>query len=282
PMIPITVSFFTKRSEKEHTKPIVDSLVYSLGIMSTYVVFGAIAAIFFGATAGRDFASNPTVNLVLALLFVVIAGNLFGMYEIALPASWVNSLNRQSSKKKGYASSFLMGMVFSLTAFTCTVPFIDLVGKISAGGEWFRPIIGMSVYAAVFALPFFLLALFPATLTRLPRSGAWMNNIKVVFGFVELAFAVSYFARVDSLSGTGILSREAVLSIWAGCAFLIMLYILGVFKMKLDGQVDHIGGFRATLALVFAALTFYIFDGIKSSSVGPLEPFVYVEASNIA
>ncbi|MFM8438106.1 MAG: cytochrome c biogenesis protein CcdA, partial [Candidatus Kapaibacterium sp.] len=165
PMIPITVSFFTKRSEKEHTKPIVDSLVYSLGIMSTYVVFGAIAAIFFGATAGRDFASNPTVNLVLALLFVVIAGNLFGMYEIALPASWVNSLNRQSSKKKGYASSFLMGMVFSLTAFTCTVPFIDLVGKISAGGEWFRPIIGMSVYAAVFALPFFLLALFPATLT---------------------------------------------------------------------------------------------------------------------
>lgn len=282
PMIPITVSFFTKRSEKEHTRPIVDSLVYSAGIMSTYVVFGAIAAIFFGATAGRDFASNPSVNLVLALLFVVIAGNLFGMYEIALPASWVNSLNRQSSKKKGYSSSFLMGMVFSLTAFTCTVPFIDLVGKISAGGEWFRPIIGMSVYAAVFALPFFLLALFPSTLTRLPRSGAWMNNIKVVFGFVELAFAISYFARVDSLSGTGILSREAVLSIWAGCSFLIMLYILGVFRMKLDSHVDHIGGFRATLALVFAALTFYIFDGIKSSSVGPLEPFVYVESANLS
>lgn len=280
PMIPITVSFFTKRSEKEHTKPIVDSLVYSLGIMSTYVVFGAIAAIFFGATAGRDFASNPSVNLVLALLFVVIAGNLFGMYEIALPASWVNSLNRQSSKKKGYASSFLMGMVFSLTAFTCTVPFIDLVGKISAGGEWFRPIIGMSMYATVFALPFFLLALFPSTLTRLPKSGAWMNNIKVVFGFVELAFAVSYFARVDSLSGTGILSREAVLSIWAGCSFLIMLYVLGVFRMKLDGSVDHIGGLRATLALVFASLTFYIFDGIKSSSVGPLEPFVYVESAS--
>jgi thiol:disulfide interchange protein DsbD len=280
PMIPITVSFFTKRSEKEHTRPITDSLVYSAGIMSTYIVFGAVAAIFFGATAGRDFASNPWVNLVLAALFVVIAGNLFGMYEIALPASLVNSLNRKSSQTKGYGASFIMGMVFSLTAFTCTVPFIDLVGKISAGGEWFRPIIGMGVYSAVFALPFFLLALFPSSLTRLPKSGAWMNNIKVVFGFVELAFAVSYFARVDSLAGLDILSREAVLSIWAGCSLLITLYVLGVYRMQLDGNPGHIGGMRAILAVVFASLTLYIFDGIKSSSVGPLEPFVYVESSN--
>jgi thiol:disulfide interchange protein DsbD len=213
-------------------------------------------------------------------LFVVIAGNLFGMYEIALPASLVNSLNRKSSQTKGYGASFIMGMVFSLTAFTCTVPFIDLVGKISAGGEWFRPIIGMGVYSAVFALPFFLLALFPSSLTRLPKSGAWMNNIKVVFGFVELAFAVSYFARVDSLAGLDILSREAVLSIWAGCSLLITLYVLGVYRMQLDGNPGHIGGMRAILAVVFASLTLYIFDGIKSSSVGPLEPFVYVESSN--
>ncbi len=280
PMIPITVSFFTKRSDKEKTKPVVDSLVYSAGIMSTYVVFGALAAIVMGPAAGRNFASNAWVNLFLGLLFIIIAGNLFGMYELALPASLVNALNRKSNEKSGYSASFIMGMVFSLTAFTCTVPFIDLVGKISAGGEWFRPIVGMLAYAAVFALPFFLLALFPSALNKLPRSGAWMNNIKVVFGFVELAFALSYIARTDSLSGWGLISREVVLSVWAACSFLIMLYILGVFRMKLDSIVDHIGGLRAILAVVFGAMSFYIYDGIKSDSVGPLEPFVYVESAH--
>ncbi len=278
PMIPITVSFFTKRSEKEKSHPIVDALVYSGGIMSTYVIFGALIAILAGATAARDFASLPWVNFSLALLFLIIAGNLFGMYEIALPASLVNSLNRKSNQSKGYSSSFIMGMVFSLTAFTCTVPFVGFVGDLSRNGEWFRPLISMTFFGAVFALPFFLLALFPAALTKLPRSGAWMNNIKVVFGFVEIAFAISYFARSDSLSGWNIFSREVVLSIWAGCGLLITLYVLGVFRMKLDSHVDHIGGVRAVLATAFAALTFFIFDGIKSDSVGPLEPFVYVES----
>ncbi len=280
PMIPITVSFFTKRSDKEKTKPIIDSLVYSAGIMSTYIVFGAIAAIILGPAAGRNFAANPWVNLFLGGLFIIIAGNLFGMYELALPASLVNTLNKKSNEKSGYSASFIMGMVFSLTAFTCTVPFIDLVGKISAGGEWFRPVLGMFFYALIFALPFFLLALFPSALNKLPKSGAWMNNIKVVFGFVEVAFALSYFARTDSLTGWGIISREVVLSVWAACSFLIMLYILGVFRMQLDGHVDHVGGLRAILAVTFAALSFYIFDGIKSDSIGPLEAFVYVESAH--
>ncbi len=280
PMIPITVSFFTKRSNKEHTKPIIDSLVYSGGIMSTYVVFGAVIAIIFGPTASRSFASNPWVNLMLGLIFVIIAGNLFGMYELALPSSLVNSLNRKSRESHGYSSSFIMGMVFSLTAFTCTVPFVSTIGDISSHGEWFRPLVGMTVYGVVFAFPFFLLALFPTVLTKLPRSGAWMNNIKVVFGFVELAFALSYFARTDSLNGWGFISREAVLSVWAACGILTMLYILGVFRMKLDSPVEHVGGFRALLAVGFGALSLYIFDGIKSDSVGPLESFVYVESAH--
>lgn len=279
PMIPITVSFFTKRSEKEHTNPLVDSLSYSTGIMSTFVVFGVLFAVFFGATAGRDIATNPTLNLFLAGLFLVIAGNLFGMYEIALPSRWVNALNKKSNEKKGYGGSFIMGMVFSLTSFTCTVPFVDLVGKLASGGEWFRPILAMTIYSAVFAFPFFLLAMFPSVMTKLPRSGAWMNNIKVVFGFVEVAFAISYFARVDSLLSWSFISREVVLAVWAGCSILIMFYILGTYRMELDSPVNHIGGFRALLAIVFATTTFYLFAGIQGGSVGPLEPFVYVESS---
>jgi thiol:disulfide interchange protein len=204
PMIPITVSFFTKRAEKEHTKPVIDSIVYALGIMATFVIFGVVVAIFFGASAGRDIASNPWLNLFLAALFLVISFNLFGAYEIQLPSSWINSLNKKSNEKSGYGASAIMGMVFSMTSFTCTVPFVNTTSMMAAGGEWFKPIIAMIVYSAVFALPFFLLALVPTLLTKLPRAGGWMNNIKVVFGFVEIAFAVSYFARTDSVLDGGL------------------------------------------------------------------------------
>ena len=280
PMIPITVSFFTKRAEKEHTKPVIDSIVYALGIMATFVIFGVVVAIFFGASAGRDIASNPWLNLFLAALFLVISFNLFGAYEIQLPSSWINSLNKKSNEKSGYGASAIMGMVFSMTSFTCTVPFVNTTSMMAAGGEWFKPIVAMIVYSAVFALPFFLLALVPTLLTKLPRAGGWMNNIKVVFGFVEIAFAVSYFARTDSVLGWGIISREAVLAIWAGCCILITLYILGVYRLKLDSPLQFVGSPRATFALIFATVTFFIIGGMQGNSVGILEPFVYVEATN--
>lgn len=279
PMIPITVSFFTKRAEKEHTRPVLDSVVYSLGIMSTFVLFGAVAAFFFGATAGRDIATNPWLNLFLVLLFLVIAGNLFGMYELRLPSKWVNALNRESSRAHGYRSSFLMGMVFSLTSFTCTVPFVDLISKMAAGGEWFRPLVAMTLYASVFALPFFLLAVFPTYVQRLPRSGIWMNHLKVSFAFIEIAFAASYMARVDSIVGWQILSRELVLATWAGCTLLIALYLLGLFRTKLDAPLEYVGGLRATIATMFVALTLYLVQGMFGGSVGPLEAFVYVESA---
>lgn len=279
PMIPITVSYFAKRAEKEHTRPVLDSAIYSLGIMSTFIVFGAIAAFFFGATAGRDIATNPWLNLFLAFLFVVIAGNLFGLYELRLPSRLVNVLNSESSRTRGYRSSFLMGMVFSLTSFTCTVPFVDIIGKMAAGGEWFRPLAAMTLYAAVFALPFWGLAVFPTAITRLPRSGIWMNHLKVSFAFIEIAFAVSYLARVDSILGWQILSRELVLATWASCALLIALYLLGLFRTKLDAPLEYVGGIRASIATAFFALTLYLAQGMLGGSVGPLEAFVYVESA---
>lgn len=287
PMIPITVSFFTKRSEKEKTSPVTDALVYSAGIMSTYILFGVVLnvviALIFGQAqannAGRNFATNPFLNLFLSAMFIIIAGNLFGMYELALPARWVNALNRKSNQSKGYSASFIMGMVFSLTSLTCTIAFISQVQAMAAGNP-VRAIFAMTVYAAIFALPFFLLALFPAAISKLPRSGAWMNNIKVMFGFVEIAFAVSYFARVDSILGWQFISREVVLAAWAGCSILMVLYMLGTFRMKLDSPTDHIGGIRATFAVALAALTFFFFNGMQGNSVGSLEPFIYVESFN--
>ncbi|MFN8367683.1 MAG: cytochrome c biogenesis protein CcdA [Candidatus Kapaibacterium sp.] len=290
PMIPITVSFFTKRSEKEKTNPIKDSIVYSLGIMSTYIILGVVLifvvqVVNHGSNSGsesRNLATNPVLNMFLAVLFLVISGNLFGMYEIALPARLVNSLNRKSNESSGYSASFIMGMVFSLTSLTCTIAPISAIQSTALQGEFLRPLYTMTILSAVFALPFFLLALFPTVISKMPRSGGWMNNIKVFFGFIEIAFAVSYFARVDSLLGWEFVSREFVLAAWAGCTILIVLYMLGVFKMKLDSINEHVGGIRVFLAVIFAGATIYLFNGMSGKTVGELEPFIYVESGNVA
>lgn len=280
PMIPITVSFFLKRSEKDHTKPVMDAAVYSFGIMSLFIILGVVMSVVLGAGFSQDFASHPITNIFLALLFLVFAFNMLGAYELAFSPKLVNKLNSTANKKQGYSGVFLMGMVFSLTSFTCTVGFVGGLAVAASNGHWFNATVGMTVYAAVFALPFFMLAVFPRMIDKLLRSGGWMNNIKVVFGFIEIAFAVSYFARVDSSLNLNILSRELVLAIWAGCGILITLYILGVFKLKLDSPLQFVGAPRATFAIAFATLTFMLIGGMQGNEVGQLEPFIYVESAN--
>ncbi|HYF02327.1 MAG TPA: cytochrome c biogenesis protein CcdA [Patescibacteria group bacterium] len=273
PMIPITVSFFTKRTEKSKGKGLRDSIVYALGIITTFTAIGFVVSLIFGSTGISDFATNPWVNIFIALIFIIFALNLFGAFEIQVPTSVLNKLNR-SSQGDGVGSVLLMGLTFSLTSFTCTVPFVGSALISASSGEWFYPIIGMLGFSAVFAAPFFLLALFPSAMSKLPKSGGWMNNVKVVMGFMEIAAAIKFISNVDLVWGWGVLPRELFLAIWIGCATLATLYILGLFKFSLDSNVDRVGGGRAVFAIVFASITFYLLSGLYGKPLGELDAFL--------
>ncbi|MCX6147486.1 MAG: thioredoxin family protein [Candidatus Kapabacteria bacterium] len=266
PMVPITVSFFTKRAEKAHKKGLRDSLIFATGIISTFTVIGLVFTSITGSAGGlSDLAANAWFNLVLAIIIVILALNLFGAFEIQLPTSILNKLNAKS-QGNGLTAIFLMGLTFSLTSFTCTVPFVSLALGSAATGKWFYPIIGMLAYSTVFAAPFFLLSLFPKVLKSLPKSGGWMNNIKVVFGFLELAFAIKFFSNVDLAWDLNILPREVFLSFWIACFLLATLYILGFYKMKLDSETDRVGGVRAMFAIAFATITIYLIFGLSGKT----------------
>lgn len=273
PMVPITVSFFTKRAEKNPGKGFRDSLVYGIGIMLTFTGLGFVLALFFGASGIQNFATDPFLNLFMALIFVVFSLNLFGAFEFQLPTSWLNALNVKS-QGSGVFSVLLMGLTFSLTSFTCTVPFVGIALVSAAGGDWFYPIIGMLGFSAVFALPFFLLALFPSAISKIPRSGAWMNNIKVVMGFLEIAAAIKLISNADLVWGLGIMPRELFLGIWIGCGLMIAMYILGLFKLPHDSPVESVGTLRILFAVFFISISFYLVSGLFGKKLGELDAFL--------
>jgi thiol:disulfide interchange protein DsbD len=273
-MIPITVSFFTKRAEKEKGKGLRDASIYALGIIFTFTALGFLLALIFGATGIRDFAANGWVNLFIAAIFIIFALNLFGAFEIQLPTGLMNKLNSKSQSGTGIVSVLLMGLTFSLTSFTCTVPFVGSALISASGGEWFYPIIGMLGFSAVFAAPFFLLALFPSALTTLPKAGGWMNNVKVVMGFLEVAAAIKFISNADLVWAWGILPREMFLSIWIACGFFIVFYVLGKFRLPHDSPVDTVGSPRIVFSVIFASITIWLITGLFGKPLGELDAFL--------
>ena len=274
PMIPITVSFFTKRAEKTGSKSIKDAFVYAIGIMFTFTGLGILLATIFGATGIRDFASNGWVNLFIAGIFIIFALNLFGAFEIQLPTGLMNKLNKKSSEGKGVISVLLMALTFSITSFTCTVPFVGSALIAASGGEWFYPILGMIGFSAVFALPFFLLALFPSFMKKLPKAGGWMNNVKVVMGFLEIAAVIKFLSNADLVWSWGILSKELFLAIWIIISVLATIYILGLFRFNSDSQVESISASRALWSIFFGAIAFYLLTGLFGKTLGELDAFL--------
>lgn len=273
PMIPITVSFFTKRAERRPGRGLIDSIVYGLGIILTFVALGFVLAMFFGASGIQNFATNPWLNLAIGILFLVFAFNLFGAFEFQLPPSLLNKLNTKS-QGSGFFSVLLMGLTFSLTSFTCTVPFVGVALVSAAGGEWFYPIIGMLGFSFVFAIPFFFLALFPSVISKMPRSGSWMNNIKVVMGILEIAAAIKFFSNVDLVWGLGIIPRELFLSIWTSSSIIIALYILGLFRLKHDSPIESVGALRIIFSVFFFSISFYLISGLFGNKLGELDAFL--------
>ncbi|OGU18010.1 MAG: hypothetical protein A2X61_14890 [Ignavibacteria bacterium GWB2_35_12] len=273
PMVPITVSFFAKRAETTRGKGLRDALVYAFGIIITFTSLGFLFSVLFGASGIQDFAKSPGVYLFVAGIFLLFTFNLFGAYEIQMPAGLMNKLNTKSMQGKGVGSVILMGLTFSLASFSCTGPLVGAALIAASTGEWFHPIISMIAFSATLALPFFFLALFPSALSRLPKAGGWMNNMKVVLGFIVLATSL-YFINNALLQWGGGLSREVFLSIWIAIFVMTTLYILGVFKLKLDSAIETIGSVRLIFALSFASITFYLVGGLFGMNLGELEAYV--------
>jgi len=259
PMIPITISFFLKRSEDKNTSPVKGALVYMLGIVMTFTLLGMLLAIFLGASGATQLASNPYVNLFIAFLFFYFAFSLFGFYEIDLPQSLKRfSLQRENSE--GYAGILFMALTFTLTSFTCTVAFMGLILVAASQGQWFWPIIGMLIFSLAFASPFFLLALFPHYLTKMPQSGGWLNSVKVIMGFLEIAAAFKFISNTDLVWQWDIFTYEVVLSFWAIIMALCSIYIVGYIRFKNDSKVEF-SYQRSLLSIVFLSLSLYLLSG---------------------
>ncbi len=274
PMIPITVSFFTKRSEKANANGLIDSVLYAFGIILTFTGIGLVVSMIAGPSGVSEMATNPWMNMAVAAVFILFAFNLFGAFEIQVPTKLLNMMNTKS-QGGGKMGIILMGFTFSLTSFTCTVPFVgSTLMASSTGGDMLYPVIGMLGFSTVFAFPFFLLALFPSLMKNLPKSGGWMNNIKVVMGFIEIAAAVKFLSNVDLAWGLELITRDLFISIWVACGILVVIYLLGFYKFKLDSNVDRIGAMRAMWAVTFATITIYLFTGLMGKPLGTLDAFM--------
>ncbi|MEO7995927.1 MAG: cytochrome c biogenesis protein CcdA, partial [Gemmatimonadaceae bacterium] len=230
PMIPITVSYFTRTGETTRSSPTRNALIYAAGIMATFTVLGMAIALLVGAGGINRFAANPWVNLLVTTIFIAFALNLFGVWQFTLPSSLLTRLTAASNGSRGgeTAGILAMGLTFTLTSFTCTAPFVGTLLVMAAGGNWQWPLLGLLVFSAVFALPFFLLALMPSAIAKLPRSGSWMNSVKVVMGFVEIATAMKFLANADLVWQWGIFTRDVVLVVWIVTAIAAAAYLAGL------------------------------------------------------
>jgi thiol:disulfide interchange protein len=269
PMVPITVSYFSKRSERKLVAP----AVYCLGIVSTFTVLGVVVSAAFGGSRIQSFAQHPVTNIALAALFVVLALNLFGAYEIRLP-SWL--LNRASagSRGEGLLAPFMMGLAFSLTTFTCTVGFVGALLAAAAHGDILYPVLGMLAFSAAFAIPFFLLAVFPQYLSSLPKAGSWMLAVKAAMGFIEIAAAVKFLSNADLAWQLGWLTQPVFLAIWGAIFLMGGLYLLGWFRLPHDeGRVAR-GPARVVSAAAFLGVGFICLGGIASKPSGEISAFL--------
>ncbi len=276
PMIPITVSYFTNHAGTSRRSAIFTALVYGIGIILTFTALGMLLAVVFGAGGVNQLAANPWVNLLITAIFLGFAFSLFGAYFIQVSPGLMNKLDTitRSKEGSGVVGALLMGFTFTLTSFTCTAPFVGTLLVMAAQGNWRWPLAGMLVFSTVFAIPFFLLALAPQLMSRLPKAGGWMVSIKVVMGFLEIAAAMKFLSNADLVWRWGIFTRQVVLAVWVGIGFLTVVYVLGYFRMAHDSPVESIGAARITVAIIFLATTIWLIPGLFGRQLGELESFL--------
>ena len=239
PIIPMTVSFFLKRAKSDKRKGIRDALTYGASIIVIYLALGLLVTALFGSDTLNAMSTNAVFNVVLFLLLVVFALSFFGWFEIRLPEGWANAVDSKASETTGLISIFLMAFTLVLVSFSCTAPIIGLLlVETTTSGNWLAPALGMLGFAVALALPFTLFALFPSWLKQTPKSGSWMNTLKIVLGFIELAFALKFLSVADLAYGWHLLDREVFLSLWIVIFALLGAYLCGWLKFR----SDEVGG----------------------------------------
>ena len=277
PMIPMTVAFFMNDA-KSKAKARMEGVTYGLSIIFIYTVIGTIVAITLGANFANFLSTHWIPNVFFFLIFLFFAASFFGMFEITLP-SWMITKADQKADKGGFLGAFFMAFTLVLISFSCTGPIVGYILVASAGGKVIMPVIGMFGFSLAFALPFTLFALFPSWLTNLPKSGGWLNAVKVVLGFLELAFALKFLSIADQTYHWHILDREVYLAIWIVIFLLMGFYLLGKLKFAHDSEVKHVSVPRLLLAIITFSFVMYMVPGMFGAPLKALSGYMPPESS---
>lgn len=273
PMIPMTVSFFLKRT-KDRKKAIRDALTYGMSIIVIYLVMGLLITGIFGASALNDLSTNAIFNIIFFLLLVVFAISFFGAFEMVLPASWTTKLDSKADSTTGILSIFFMSFTLVLVSFSCTGPIIGtLLVQAASMGTAVGPAIGMFGFALALSIPFSLFAIFPNMLQSMPKSGGWLNSVKVVLGFLELALALKFLSVADLAYGWRLLDREVFIVLWIVIFFLLGLYLLGKIKFSHDSDVKYVSVPRLFMAIISFGFAVYMVPGLWGAPLKSISAF---------
>ncbi len=273
PMVPLTVSFFTKKDVTKR-KGVQNALIYGLSIIVIYVILGLLITVVFGADALNVLSTNGVFNFFFFLLLVVFALSFLGAFELVLPASWVNKMD-QKSDKGGLIGLFFMAGTLALVSFSCTGPIIGtLLVQAATMGQLLGPAVGMFGFAIALAIPFVLFAMFPSWMKAMPRSGGWLNTVKVVLGFLELAFSFKFLSNVDLAYHWNWFDREIFLSLWIVISALLGIYLLGKLKLPNDSDVKHVSTPRLVLAIITLSFTMYMIPGLWGAPLKSISAFL--------
>jgi thiol:disulfide interchange protein len=274
PMVPITISYFSRRGQVSKGRAIGDALLYAGGIVIAFTGLGVGLSLLMGVAGLNRFAADPWLNLAIAALFIFFAMSLFEVLHVSLPSGLLTWLDRASggSQVGRVATSLLMGVTFAVTTFTCTAPLVGTLLVSATRGDWRWPMVGLLVFSSVFALPFLVLALVPQVLTRLPKSGEWMVTVKGTLGFIELAAALKFLSNADLVQGWGIFTRQTVISLWVVLGVLLVLYLFG---LRIGGTgVRRSARWHPIASTAALAMTGFIALGLTGRRLGELEPFL--------
>ncbi|MBI1222735.1 MAG: thioredoxin fold domain-containing protein [Bacteroidetes bacterium] len=267
PMLPMTVAFFTKRHEKGQARKM--ALFYGFSIVFIYTSFGLLLSSLFGATFGYTISTHWLPNILFFIIFLIFGISFLGAFELVLPSSFVNRID-QKSDKGGYVGVFFIALTLVVISFSCTVPIVGFVAILAENGEIVRPLAALLGFSISFALPFVLFAFFPGLMNKLPKSGGWLNSVKVFFGFLEIGLALKFFSQADLAYHWGILDRDVFLSIWIMLAVLMGFYFLGKLKFSHDSEVKYVSVGRFFIALMSFSFAIYIFPGLFGAPLKPL------------
>ena len=284
PMIPMTVSFFLKRT-KDRKKAVRDAITYGLSIIVIYLVMGLLITGIFGASALNDLSTNAIFNILFFLLLVVFAVSFFGAFELVLPASWTSKLDSKADSTTGVLSIFFMSFTLVLVSFSCTGPIIGtLLVQAASMGTAVGPAIGMFGFALALSIPFSVFAIFPNMLQSMPKSGGWLNSVKVVLGFLELALALKFLSVADLAYGWRLLDREAFIVLWIVIFSLLGVYLLGKIKFSHDSEVKYVSVPRLFMAIISFAFAIYMVPGLWGAplkAISAFAPPLYTQDFNL-